>query len=219
VRIRVTSGGVKVGVTIKRYVRERSPWLAGGLPGRKSPFDRLEKADAALERRVIHVIVREVVTARARRTVQAHGACEEPARRVAHQKGRPTPPAIGADHTEPVDVVQAGDIRAIVLQSEADAGQEHFINETLEDRRKAHVPDRKRKDQRVGFEQALDISADAASVPGDIVVVDAVLSGHHRIEPFGVEVAIVDLVAMRPQGLNDRRMQAGAETRLDGMGE
>jgi hypothetical protein len=45
------------------------------------------------------------------------------------------------------------------------------------------------------------------------------LAGHHRIEAFGVEVAIVDLMGARTQGLDDGRMQAGAEAHLDGMGE
>ena len=69
------------------------------------------------------------------------------------------------------------------------------------------------------------ISRDAASISGDasisgnIVILDAVLAGHDRIEPFGVEVAIIDLVAARPQGLDDRRVQARAEARRDGMSE
>jgi hypothetical protein len=50
-------------------------------------------------------------------------------------------------------------------------------------------------------------------------VVDAVLAGHHRIEPFGVGVAIVDLMADHTRGLNDCRVQAGPEPRLNGMSE
>jgi hypothetical protein len=39
------------------------------------------------------------------------------------------------------------------------------------------------------------------------------------IEPFGIEVAIVDCVAARTQGLDDGRVQAGGEAGLDRMGE
>jgi hypothetical protein len=77
----------------------------------------------------------------------------------------------------------------------------------------------KGEDQRVRLEQALDISPDAAPIGAEIVVIDAVLAGHYRIEPFLVEVAIVDRVAAGAQRLDDRRVQAGAEARLDRMGE
>jgi hypothetical protein len=63
------------------------------------------------------------------------------------------------------------------------------------------------------------VGRDARSVHCDIIVVDAVLAGHHRIEPFGVGVAIVDLMADRTRGLNDCRVQAGPEARLNGMSE
>ena len=115
---------------------------------------------------MVHVVTGEIVAARARRAIEPHGAFEEPAWRVAHQEGCPARAAIGANGAEPFDVVQARDIRAVVLQIEADARQEHFVDEALEDRGKAHVPDRKGKDERVGFEQAVDIRTDAASIAG-----------------------------------------------------
>jgi len=51
------------------------------------------------------------------------------------------------------------------------------------------------------------------------VVVDPILPRHHRIEGLSVEVAIVDLVSLCTQDLDDLRVQGGGETRLDRMGE
>ena len=51
------------------------------------------------------------------------------------------------------------------------------------------------------------------------LVVDPILPRHHRIEAFRVEIAIVDLVPLRAQDLDDLRVQGGGETRLDRMGE
>ena len=115
--------------------------------------------------------------------------------------------------------MQRGRVSPIPAQIEADPGQEHFVDEALEDRRKAHVPDRKGKDEGVSLEQPVHVGGDAAPVYGPIVIVDAVLAGHDRIEPFGIEVAIVDCVAARTQGLDDGRVQAGGEAGLDRMGE
>ena len=50
-------------------------------------------------------------------------------------------------------------------------------------------------------------------------VVDPILSRHHRIEGLSVEVAIVDLVPLCTQDLDDLCVQGRGETRLDRMGE
>jgi hypothetical protein len=83
----------------------RRALLATQSPGRKFAFDFLKETDASLRRRVIHVVTSQIVTARARRAIEPHRAFEKSARRVAHQEGRPTRAAIGANGAEPFDVV------------------------------------------------------------------------------------------------------------------
>ena len=51
--------------------------------------------------------------------------------------------------------------------------------------------------QRLGGEKAIDVRGDARAVDADLVIVDPVLSAHHRIEAFRVEIAIVDLMPAR----------------------
>jgi hypothetical protein len=45
----------------------------------------------------------------------------------------------------------------------------------------------------------------------DVVVLDALLFAQNGIEAFRVEIAIVNLMAARPQGRDDLAMQSGAE--------
>ena len=68
---------------------------------------------------------------------------------------------------------------------------------SLEDRREPHVPDREREHQRLGGEQPIDIGRDTPAIDSHVIVLDPVLTGHHGIEAFGVEIAIVDLMAAR----------------------
>ena len=72
---------------------------------------------------MIHVVMREVVTLAPRAQIEKHGASEEPAGRAARQEGRPAGAAIGGNHPEPFENAQA-ETNAVVLQIEADAGQE-----------------------------------------------------------------------------------------------
>ncbi len=53
-----------------------------------------------------------------------------------------------------------------VIQPERHAGQEDTVEEALEDRRIAEVPDREGQDQRFGGPQAVDIVADGCNVGG-----------------------------------------------------
>jgi hypothetical protein len=61
--------------------------------------------------------------------------------------------------------------------------------------------------QPVASEQALDLLGRMSAIGARIVVVDPRLAREHRLKTFGIEIAIVDLVASISQGLHGTIMQ------------
>src|SRR5271165_1922867 len=108
---------------VPAVVRNEAPrWLSrfsGFLPGRELGFDLLEEPRAALGPGVVHVVVGDIVAARARGADQPHRAGHEPARRIAHQNGPDAAAAVGAHNPEAFDVVEPRDIVPVVFQCEA----------------------------------------------------------------------------------------------------
>ena len=80
---------------------------------------------------MVHVVVREIVAARARRADPAHGAGQEAARGIAHHDRQPPPAAIGANNAETLDVVKTGIVGAVLAKGEAEAGQKNLVDESL----------------------------------------------------------------------------------------
>ena len=87
-----------------------------------------------------------------------------------------------------------GQVRPLV-EPERDAGQEDAVEEALEDRRVAVVPDREVEHQRLGGAQAVDIGLNRLSADFEVLVVEPLLARQHRVEALGIEVAVVDVVA------------------------
>jgi hypothetical protein len=88
----------------------------------------------------------------------------------------------------------------------------------LQDRGKPLVPNRIDEDQRFGRRQPIGIGRDGRPVELDVMVLHPLPLTHDRIKAFGVEVAIVDLVAARTQSRDDLPIQRRAETYGDWIG-
>src|ERR1700734_780944 len=106
---------------------------------------------------MIHVVMGEIIAAGAGRADSTHGPRQEAARRIAHHERQPSAATIAANDAETLDVVKAGIVGAVLAQSEADAGQKNLVDESLEDRRKSHVPDRERKHERLCRKETIHV--------------------------------------------------------------
>src|SRR5208337_473453 len=189
------------------------------LPGRELRLDLPDELFSALGLRAIHAVVSDIVAARSGGADQTHRAREEPSGRIAHQDRPQATAAVGADDTETRDIVQGRDVRTVIFQVEADAGEEDLVDEALEDRGKAHIPHGEREDERLRGQETLDVWSDTPLVDRDVVVIHPILSAHDGIEALGVQVAVVDLVSSRAKRLDDSRMEGGAEARFNRVGE
>ncbi len=105
-----------------------------------------------------------------------------------------------------------------VDQLERHAGQEDAIEESLQDSRKAIVPDRIGKYQRIGAKQAFDIRPHSIFVAAFVVVAEPFGSRQPWIETLGIKVAVIDRMARRREPLDDHPVQTGVEAGLDRMG-
>src|SRR5580700_10764275 len=159
-----------------------------------------------------YVVVSEIVATGTRRADPTHGARQEAARGIAHHERQPPSAAVGANNAKTLDVMKTGIVGAVLAKGEADAGQKNLVDESFEDRRKSHVPDWERKHDRFGGQKPINIGHDIATVDRHVVVVDPILPRHHRIEALRIEIAIVDLVPLRAQDLEDFRVQGCGET-------
>ena len=102
-----------------------------GSPVREPRLDLSEERRAPLGRRMIHVVLGEIIATRAGRADPTHGPRQEAAWRIAHHERQPSRPAIGANDAETLDVVKTGIVGAVLAQSEADAGQKNLVDESL----------------------------------------------------------------------------------------
>jgi hypothetical protein len=162
----------------------------------------------------VHVVTGVEVHARLVRGEALQVARDDAARRIAHVPGHPAGPPVSDDRADSPDVGEHRLHVRGVADVEGHARHQQPVAETLEHRRHAEAPGRKAQNQCIGLAQALDIGAEPRLVGGDFVVPQALLAAHHRIEPFGIEIAVVHGVAGLAQALHDVRVQRGVEAGL-----
>ena len=179
----------------------------------------MEKPRPPLLRGEVHVVVGEIVDAPPGSDHPADVGSHESARRIALARYLPPRLAVGTDRGEPLDVPQDGMEEAGFVNLETDAGQEDALEETAQDGGKVVEPHGIDQRQRLGGAHPLDIGGDLGAIPGGVEIVDERLARHHRIEPFGVEIEVVDLMAAPTQRLDHPPVQRGDETRFERMGE
>ena len=134
-----------------------------------------EEPVAGLTSRPVHVVIGKIGDRSHETDLRAEHALHRLARRVADQHGAEPRAAIGGDGRH-LRMLCRRPARCRPRKLEGDAGQEDAVEEALEDRRVAEVPDRVDDDQRLGGEQPLDIGLDVAAVGADLVVVDPLLA-------------------------------------------
>ena len=105
-----------------------------------------------------------------------------------------------------------------VLHLEGHAGQEDAIQEALQHGGEAEIPDGVAQHECLRPFQPLHVAGDIGLVDVEIVIVDAFLAREGRFEAFGVEIAIVDVMAGRLEGADDHLVQGCVEAGFHRMG-
>ena len=178
---------------------------------------RSRKRRRVASRRAVHVVERQIAHAVGPRHVPQRSP-DHAARRIAGEDGARAGAAVGRDRCQPADV---GEVRPNLPRFEAErhAGEEYAVEEPLEDRRIAEVPDREGQDEGVGGAQALDVAPNGFAIARSIVIGAAFLRPQDWIEPFGIEIAIVDGPVAAAKRRDDALMQRSAKALLTRMSE
>ena len=109
---------------------------------------------------------------------------------------------------------EAGD-KGAVGHLEGHAGQKHPVKHTLEDGGKTKVPHRIDKHQRLRPQQPLDIACHIGAIDAGVVIVNPLLPRQDRIEAFGIEIAVIHFMALRPQHGDGSGVERRDKARLD----
>jgi hypothetical protein len=164
---------------------------------------------------MIHIVVGEVVAANGVAGHRTHQAFHHPLGRVPKQESGRATGAISANRSEFSQLLQVWDRRAVGSDVETHPRNEDAVEETLQDRGKPLGPNRIDQHESFRSEQTIGIVTDGRAVQLDVIIVHPLLLTHDRIEAFGIEVTIVDLMSARTQSRDDLPMQRRSEARGD----
>src|SRR5208282_5955780 len=113
-----------------------------------------------------------------------------------------------------LEVPEVGVKKALFVDDRRDAGQKDPLEITLHDRRQTVEPHRKDQNQRLGRAQTLNVTLDLPRVEIDVDIGSHLSGRQDRIEFFGIEIEIVDLMSAGPQRLDDPDVGGGDEARV-----